>query len=144
MRKPDGKLLLELLAAGALSFLVGFICIEGLALLPCEGERLGCNIDQAIGAYGVAIWAMLGPLIFGVTLFISRSRLALAGAAGVLLAPLVAFLVLTQIEHTRYLGFEPERQLRAFLVSVLPPALTVLMQYLILRRVVPRRSEPPQ
>jgi hypothetical protein len=94
----------------------------------------------AIGGYGVVIWSILGPLIFGLTLFISRSRLALAGAAVVLLAPPVAFFLISQIEHALYVGFEPDRQLRTFLVTFLPPALTMLVQYLILRLVVPRSA----
>jgi hypothetical protein len=73
-----------------------------------------------------------------VTLAVARNRTALAGALAVLLAIPIAVLLLTQIEHTRYVGFEPERQLRTFLVSFAPPALTVLVQYLILRLVVPR------
>ena len=61
-----------------------------------------------------------------------------------LLAPPVAFFLISQIEHTLYLGFEPHRQLRTFLVTFTPPALTVLVQYLILRLVVPPTPEPPQ
>ncbi len=140
MQKPDGRLALALLAAGALSFLVGFAFTWLIERVPCHGEGLACNIDQAIGGYGVVIWAILGPLIFGLILFISRSRIALAGAAVVLLAPPVAFFLISQIEHALYVGFEPDRQLRTFLVTFAPPALTVLVQYLILRRVVPRSA----
>ena len=46
-----------------------------------------------------------------------------------------------KIEHATYIGFEPEQQFRAFLVSFVPPALTILVQYLILRLVVPRAPE---
>jgi hypothetical protein len=139
MQKPDGRLALALLAAGAVSFLVGSAFAWLVGFVPCHGEGLACNIDVAIGGYGVVIWSILGPLIFGLVLFISRSRIALAGAAVVLIVPPVAF-VLTQIEHTLYVGFEPDRQLRTFLVTFLPPALTVLVQYLILRLVVPRSA----
>lgn len=142
MRRPDGRLLLALLAAGALSFVVGFVFTWLIERVPCQGEGLACNIDQAIGGYGVVIWSILGPLIFGLTLFISRSRLALAGAAAVLLAPPVAFFLISQIEHALYVGFEPDRQLRTFLGTFLPPALTVLVQYLILRLVVPKSGVP--
>jgi hypothetical protein len=58
--------------------------------------------------------------------------------------PPLAFFLITQIEHTVYIGFEPERQLRTLLVTLVPPALTVLVQYLILRFVVPPRPEQPQ
>lgn len=138
MRRPDGKFVLALFAAGALSFLAGYAVTELLALIPCQGEGLACNIDQAIGGYAVVIWAILGPLIFGLTLVIARNRTVLAGACAMLLVPPVAFFLISQISHTLYVGLEPERQFRTFLVSFAPPALTVLVQYLILRLVVPK------
>jgi hypothetical protein len=141
MAGPDGRLLLGLLGAGALSFLAGLGLVQLIERVPCHGETLVCNINQAIGAYAVVIWAILGPLIFGLTLSIARNRKALLGAAMVLLVPPVAFLLITQIEHTLYLGFEPQRQFRTFLVTLAPPALTVLVQYLILRLVVPPAPE---
>ena len=134
--------MLALFAAGALSFLAGYAVTELLALIPCQGEGLACNIDQAIGGYAVVIWAILGPLIFGLTLAIARNRIVLAGACAVLLVPPVAFFLITQIEHTLYVGLEPQRQFRTFLVTFAPPALTVLVQYLILRLVVPKTQEP--
>ena len=142
MQKPDGKFVLALFAAGALSFLAGYAVTELIALIPCRGEGLACNIDQAIGGYAVVIWAILGPLIFGLVLAIARNRIALAGALAVLLVPPVAFFLITQIAHTLYVGLEPQRQLRTFLATFAPPALTVLVQYLILRLVVPRTPEP--
>jgi hypothetical protein len=144
MQRPDRSLVLALLAAGAVSFLAGFAFTQAIERVPCRGETLACNIDQAIGAYGVVIWAILGPLIFGLTLFIARNRIALAGAFAVLLAPPVAFFLISQIEHTLYVGLEPQRQFRTFLVTFAPPALTVLVQYLILRLVVPPTPERPQ
>jgi hypothetical protein len=141
MPRPKGSFVLALLAAGAISFLTGYTFTQLIALIPCRGESLACNIDQAIGGYAVVIWAILGPLIFGLVLAIARNRLALAGALAVLLVPPVAFFLITQIEHALYVGLEPQRQLRTFLVTLAPPALTVLVQYLILRLVVPRRQE---
>ena len=142
MPRPDGRVVLALFAAGALSFLTGYAFTELIALLPCRGEGLACNIDQAIGGYAVVIWAILGPLIFALVLAIARNRIALLGALAVLLVPPVAFLLITQIEHALMIGLEPQRQLRTFLVTFAPPALTVLVQYLILRVVVPRTPEP--
>jgi len=141
MPRPDGRFVLALLAAGALSFLAGFAFTQAIAHIPCRGETLACNIDQAIGGYAVVIWAILGPLIFGLVLAIARNRTALAGAFAVLLVPPVAFFLLTQIKHTLHIGLEPQRQLRTLLVTFAPPALTVPVQYLILRLVVPRRQE---
>ena len=144
MQRPDGRFVLALLAAGALSFLAGFAFTQAIKRIPCRGETLVCNINEAIGAYGVVIWAILGPLIFGLTLAIARNRVALAGAMGVLLAPPIVFFLISQIEHTLYLGFEPQRQFRTFLVTFTPPALTVLVQYLNLRLVVPHTPERPR
>jgi hypothetical protein len=143
MLRPASRLVLALLAAGALSFLTGVVFTQTIALVPCRGEGLACKIDQAVGAYAVVIWAILGPLIFGLVLSIARNRKALAGALAVLLVPPVAFFLITQIEHALYLGLEPARQLRTFLVTFVPAALTVLVQYLILRLVVPKTQEPP-
>lgn len=61
MHWPDAKRLLALFAAGAASFLGGFAYVELIGRLPCSGETLVCNINQAIGAYAVMIWAVLGP-----------------------------------------------------------------------------------
>jgi hypothetical protein len=141
MHWPDKKLALALFAAGTVSFLAGFAFVALIGRLPCSGETLVCNINEAIGAYGVIIWAILGPLIFALVLSIARNRAALLGAAIVLLVPPVAFLLLTQFEHATYIGFEPNRQFRTFLVSFVPPALTVLVQYVILLLVVPRAPE---
>ena len=142
MRKPDGKFVLALLAAGAVSFLAGFSVTQLIALIPCRGEGLACNIDQAIGGYAVVIWAILGPLIFALVLAIARNRTALLGAFAVLMVPPAAFFLLTQIEHTLYVGLEPQRQFRTLLTTFAPPALTVLVQYLILRLVVPKTYVP--
>jgi hypothetical protein len=144
MPRPDSRFVMALFAAGALSFLAGFVFVHLVADLPCRGEGLACNIDEAIGAYGVVIWAILGPLIFGLVLSIARNRSALLGAAIILLVPPVAFFLIAQIEHAVYIGFEPERQFRTFLVTFIPPALAVFVQYLILRLVVPRSREKPQ
>jgi MFS family permease len=144
MKRPDSRFLLALLAAGAISFLAGLAFTWIVEGVPCSGEGLACNIDEAIGGYGVVIWSILGPLIFGLVLSIARNRSALLGAALLLLIPPAAFFLITQLEHTVYVGLEPERQLRSFLVTFVPPALTVLMQYLILRLFVPPRLEEPQ
>jgi hypothetical protein len=144
MQRPDSRILMALLAAGAVSFLAGLAFTWLIEHVPCQGEGLACNIDEAIGAYGVVIWAILGPLIFGLVLSITRNRSALTGAFIILLVPPVAFFLITQIEHAVYVGLEPERQLRSFLVTFMPPALTVLVQYLILRLLIPSRLEQPQ
>jgi hypothetical protein len=125
-----------LVAAAVLSFLLGILFTETVRAVPCQGERLVCNIDQAIGAYAVAIWAVLGPCIFGLTLLVARNRVALAGAAIVLFAPLIIFFAVVSIETWRYVGFDGYGDWRKFLVTLAPPVLAVLVQWFILRVVV--------
>src|SRR5581483_988401 len=128
-----GRLLLGLVAAGALSFVAGFGFAEMAGRIPCHGEGLGCNIDAAVGAYGVIIAAVLGPIIYAVTLLVAQNRIALGGALVVLLIPIAGFYLLAEGEHWRYVGFYPYAELRTFMVMMLPPVLTVLVQWLILR-----------
>jgi hypothetical protein len=137
VQRPKGSFVLALLAAGALSFLAGYAFTQFIAVIPCRGEGLACNIDQAVGGYMVLIWSILGPLIFGLVLAIARNRTALLGALALLLVPIVALFLITASEHALYVGLEPQRQLRTLLVTFAPSALTVLMQYLILRLAVP-------
>jgi nitrate/nitrite transporter NarK len=58
-----GRLVLALLAATALSFVAGFVVAEIAGNFPCEGEGLACNIDSAVGGYGVILSAALGPIV---------------------------------------------------------------------------------
>ena len=133
MQRAYIRLVVTLVVAGVLSCLVGLLFAQIIATVPCHGERLGCNIDQAVGAYAVLIYAVLGPIIFAITLGIARNRRALAGATIVLLAPLLVFFVISSIESWRYLGFDGYSEWRKFLVTFMPPILTVLVQSLVLR-----------
>jgi hypothetical protein len=143
MQRAYIRLLLTLVVAGALSCLAGLLFVRIVEGMPCDGERLGCNIDQAVGAYAVLIYAVLGPVIFAVTLGIARNRKALAGATIVLLAPLVVFFFISSIEHWRYVGFDLYDEWRKFLVTFMPPILAVLVQSLVLRAVTgPGRDLP--
>lgn len=142
VQRPYGRLVLALLAAGVLSFLAGIAFAETVGIIPCQGEGLACNIDAAVGGYGVIIAAMLGPIIYGVTLLVARNRIALGGALAVLLVPIIGFYLLAMSDHWRYVGFYPYQDFRTFLVMALPPALTVMVQWLILRIAVgPKRPE---
>jgi uncharacterized membrane-anchored protein YitT (DUF2179 family) len=135
MQRAYARLLLTLVVAGVLSSLAGLLFMRIVENTPCDGERLGCNIDQAVGAYAVLIYAVLGPIIFAVTLGIARNRRALAGATIVLLAPLVVFFFISSIEHWRYVGFDAYSEWRKFLVTFMPSILAVLVQSLVLRAV---------
>ncbi len=145
--RPLIRLVLALLAAGALSFLAGLVFTETVGAIPCQGEGLACNIDAAVGGYGVIIFAVLGPIIYGVTLLVARNRTALGGASVVLLVPIVGFYLLAMSDGWRYIGFDAYKSLRTFLVMAAPPALTVIVQWLILRIAVrpaaPSMTVPP-
>jgi hypothetical protein len=132
MQRAYARLVVTLVVAGVLSCLAALLFTQIVERLPCEGERLGCNIDQAVGAYAVLIYAVLGPIIFAVTLGIARNRKALAGATLVLLAPLVVFFLIASLETWRYVGFDAYDEWRKFLVTFMPPILAVLVQSLIL------------
>lgn len=138
------RLIRMLLVAGGVSLPAGLAANWVADLVPCQGEGLACNIDAAIGGYGAIIWAALGPLIFGVTLLIAKNRAALAGAMGVLLLPPIVLFCIAKFDSWRYVGFYPYKDLRTFLVMFVPSALTVLVQYLILRLVVPPTPERPR
>src|SRR4051794_11679584 len=98
MQRAYVRLVVTLLVAGALSCVAGLLFTQIVERVPCQEERLTCNIDQAIGAYAVPLYAVLGPVIFAVTLFIAKNRTALVGAAIVLLSPLVVFFLIASIE----------------------------------------------
>src|SRR5262245_8353463 len=127
------RLVLALLVALIVSFAAGGAVVKLGDFLPCQGEGLACNIDEAVGAYAVRGGAVLGPLIYAVTLFVAANRKALLGATLVLLAPLLAGYLLAESESWRYVGFYPYPALRTFLVLLLPPCLTLMLQWLILR-----------
>ena len=137
------RLILMVLLAAAVSLAAG-LAVNWLAdLMPCQGEGLACNIDAAIGGYGAIILAALAPVLFGATLLIARARKALAGAACVLLLPLIVLFLLTKIDTWRYVGFDPYPSFRSFLVMLVPPVCAVAVQYLILRLAVPAAPAIP-
>ena len=131
MPKPDGRLVLALLAAGALSFLVGF-AFTWLSGRPLPGGRACLQYRRG----DRRLWR--GHLVDPGSAHFRSHAVHLAqparagGRRGGAARATVAFFLISQIEHALYVGFEPDRQLRTFLVTFLPPALTVLVQYLIL------------
>jgi len=138
LRNKYLRLVLVLLASGILSFAIGLAIGSVTSMLHCEGERLACNIDVAIGAYATSILAALGPLIFGVTLAVAANQKALLGATLLLLTPLIGGYLLAEFEGWRYVGFYPYPALRTFLVMFLPPFATILTQWLALRTAIRR------
>ncbi len=101
------RLLFGLLVAAGLSFVIGIGASEIASLMPCRGEGLVCNLDQAIGAYAVIILSLLGPVVFGVILLVAANRVTLRGGMALLLLPLVLFLLITLIEFGRRSASSP-------------------------------------
>ena len=126
------RLLLRLFVAAGLSFLIGLVASYIASLMPCQGEGLACNLNEAIGGYAVFIWTCLGPLIFCVILLVANNRAALIGGMVLLLAPLLFFMVGNFLEVWSTIGFEPYRNLRTALTMFVPPLLVVVTQWRIL------------
>lgn len=138
LRNKYLRLVLALLASGVLSFAIGIAIGSTTSLLHCEGERLACNIDIAVGAYATMMLAAIGPLIYGVTLAVATNQKALLGATLLLLTPLLGGYLLAESEGWRYVGFYPYPALRTFLVLLVPPFATILTQWFALRTAISR------
>ena len=134
------RVILILLLAGAVSLAAGLATHSFVDVMPCHGEGLACNLDAAIGGYAAIICAGVGPIIFGLTLSFTRTRIALAGTAAALILLLIARVGCDLIEGWRYVGFYPYPDFRAFLQMFAPPAVAVLIQYLFLRQMICIRS----
>ena len=110
--------------------------------MPCQGEGLACNLNEAIGGYAVLIWGGLGPLIFGVILLVASNRVTLFGGMVMLLAPLLLFMVGNFFEVWSTIGFEPYRNLRTVLTMFAPPLPVVVAQWRVLNAwFTPRLTE---
>ena len=126
------RLLPWLFVAAGLSLLIGLTASHMASLMPCHGEGLACNLNEAIGAYAVLIWTCLGSLIFGVILLVANNRAVLFGGIMLLIAPLLLFMLGSFLEVWSTIGFEPYRNLRMALTMFGPPLLVVVAQWRIL------------
>lgn len=132
------RLLLATLFAALASLAAGAVVERLIDLWPCGRELLSCSLEDAVGGYGVAVFVPLSALIYAVVLSVACNRTALAGAACLLLMPLVVFVLgnMLEIWETAELGVYAE--LRACFVAFLPPFATILTQWLILALAQPR------
>lgn len=132
------RLALMLLLAAVVSLGIGMALFGLLSEMPCEGEQLGCNIDDAVGGYATMIWVGLGLVAFGIGLLFNNKRKALAMAAILLILPLIVFVVGDLLEGWRYVGVYPYADFRSFVSKFVPPGTAVLVQFLVLRIALPR------
>ncbi len=132
------RLILALILGALVSLGLGIGLFLLLDRMPCEGEQLACNIDDAVGAYATLIWTVLSLVVFGIALLFKKRRGALAVAAILLVAPLIVLGAGDLLEGWRYVGFYPYADFRSFIAKAAPPMFVVLVQYLILRFVVRR------
>lgn len=135
------RLVVALLLAAGLSLLAGMAGVHIVGMLPCQGDGLACNIDQAIGAYAVPILALAGLIVFGLIVILANARVGISGGLILLLAPLAAFTLLGLIEVWGTFGLQPYQDLRQAVSIFVPAALTVVTQWLVLRWMLGRQSE---
>ncbi len=136
------RLVAGLLLAGVVSLLVGAAAVHSVALLPCHGEGLACNIDTAIGGYAVPILVVAGLIVFGLIAILARQRVSLKAGMLLLLAPLGLFTLMGLIEVWSVFGLDPYPDLRQALSVFAPAALAIVSQWLVLRWML-RPSTPP-
>lgn len=130
--------ILALVLGTVLSLAAGVGAFGLLGGMPCAGEQLACNIDDAVGGYATLIWAGLGLVVFGIALLFADQSRALTIAASLLLAPLILIVGGDLLEGWRYVGVYPYADFRSFVSKLAPPAIVVVVQYLILRVAVAR------
>jgi hypothetical protein len=135
------RLVMALLLAGVLSLLAGIAAVHVVGWLPCHGEGLACNLDQAIGAYAVPIAATAGLILFAAIVLLARPLVTLRSGLVLLLTPLAAFTILGLIEVWTAFGLQPYPDLRQALNIFVPAALTVITQWLILRWMLGQQPE---
>jgi hypothetical protein len=58
MQRAYVQPVVTLIIAGALSCLAGLVFTQIADKMACPGERLACNIDEAVGAHAVLIYAV--------------------------------------------------------------------------------------
>ena len=126
------RLLLRLFVAAGLSFLIGLAASYIASLMPCQGEGLACNLNEAIGGYAVFIWTCLGPLIFGVILLVRQDPRRTCRRHGAAARALLLFMLGSFLEVWTTIGFEPYRNLRTALTMFVPPLLVVVAQWRVL------------
>ena len=127
------RLVLAHVVTAAVSLGAGLGVLWLIGHMPCAGEQLACNIDDAVGGYAAMIWTGLGLVAFGVALVFANRRAALLIAALLLIARLVVFVMGDLLEGWRYVGVYPYADFRSFIAKLAPPAAVVLVQYLIMR-----------
>lgn len=129
--------ILASLAAGlALSIAVS-------ALWRCRDDAFACSMDPVFSAASIVGYGLLSTMVLGVTASRSPAMRQLDVAAAALVAPVVAVLVYAIVRNGGLGHFLAnfERAARAVFQLYVPLCLTVMVQWLLTRRTLPRPAE---
>jgi len=137
-----GLILLNAVAALAVGEAFNHVVSEWL---PCQGERLACTMDGIAGMVVTAVLAILAMIVLGVIAY-ARPRVRPLDIAVAALALPIAFLLVVTLQEMVLLrdGWDfTWRQWQKLLQIVVPAALVVVLQWLVLRRYLRRSAQPP-
>lgn len=110
------------------------------ALWRCRDDAFTCSMDPVFSAATIVGYGLLSMMVFGVTASRNRSLRQFDVAAAVLVVPMVAVLVYVIIRNGGLGHFLAnfERGARAVFQLYVPLCLTVLVQWALIRRMLPR------
>ena len=132
------RLLLNVIAAGVLSFAVAFGLVYAAShWLPCFDDRAACGLGEVYGTIGTMFYAPLAMIVFGISLWRWSTERAIGIAAVILLAPIVLILLYGMLLNEAQIRL---RELQGALQFFVPLALTVVLQWLMLRGYLRRRA----
>jgi ABC-type nitrate/sulfonate/bicarbonate transport system permease component len=132
------RLLLSVIAAGGLSFAVAFGLVYAAShWLPCFDDRAACGLGEVYGTIGTLFYAPLAMIVFGLTLWRWPTERAIGIVALVLLTPIILLLLYGILLNEAQIRL---RELQGALQFFVPLALTVLVQWFVLRGYLRRRA----
>jgi hypothetical protein len=104
-------------------------------LAPCQGERLACTMDGIAGSIATLAFAALAMVVFGAVMVWRPTGLALTGAlAGLFVAVAILLVMALQIIVMVRDGWSFYwREYQQLLQIVAPPALVVLIQWIVFK-----------
>jgi hypothetical protein len=131
------RLFLIVLLAGALSaaaaFAVVYLATHGL---PRFDDAASIGMGEVFGIIGTSMYAPVAMTVFGATLWRGGRERGIAIAALALLAPIALILLIGMAGGGRF----SMRELQGMLQFVVPLALVVVLQWLVLRTYLRRQG----